>query len=239
MSPGLLHPAHQPRPHHHRPLQPPPPRLPASCTEAQQLRRSTTTITWRGRQLEPPTSRFWKRLRLALPVRPLTLGRRIIDSTSSHSDLAALLFLQRQQQDAAEPQRQKDGKGAASSGGNGRGCKWRIQTIQVVRSRGEMSKVKEAVRTVECVYVSFGEPRGVLDSFIPYQTVTDLRTRSSPKQHRDPIRTLSKQHRHPTRTSSNQHRPNQDLTLRVLRLKQNDQILPLANHRILTTVRAT
>lgn len=41
-------------------------------------------------ELEPPTSCFWKRLSLALPVRPLALGRRIIDSTSSHSDLADL-----------------------------------------------------------------------------------------------------------------------------------------------------
>ncbi|CAB1348423.1 unnamed protein product, partial [Coregonus sp. 'balchen'] len=126
------------------------PRLLASCTEAQQLRCSTATITWRGRQSEPPTSRFWKRLLLALPVRPLALGRRLIDSTSSHSDLAASLGLQRQQQDAAKPQRQRDGKGAA---GRGRGRKWRIQRIQEARSR-EMSKVKEVGH--------FREPRGVL-----------------------------------------------------------------------------
>ncbi|XP_045061124.1 interleukin-1 receptor accessory protein, partial [Coregonus clupeaformis] len=137
------------------------PRLLASCTEAQQLRRSTDTITWRGRQSEPPTSRFWKRLRLALPVRPLALGRRLIDSTSSHSDLAASLFLQRQQQDAVEPQR--DGKGDAGIGGRGRGRKWRIQRIQGARSRGEMSKVKEVGHGKNCsVCVSFREPRGVL-----------------------------------------------------------------------------
>lgn len=59
--------------------------------EAVQVRRvATSTVTWRGSQSEPPASRFWKRLRLALPVRPLALGRRMIDSTSSHSDLAAL-----------------------------------------------------------------------------------------------------------------------------------------------------
>ncbi len=61
------------------------------CVEVAQLRQaSTTTVTWRGSRSEPPRSRFWLRLRLALPVRPLAMGRRLIDSTSSHSDLAAL-----------------------------------------------------------------------------------------------------------------------------------------------------
>lgn len=59
--------------------------------EVVQLRQaSICTVTWRGIQSEPRRSRFWLRLRLALPVRPLALGRRLIDSTSSHSDLAAL-----------------------------------------------------------------------------------------------------------------------------------------------------
>lgn len=67
------------------------------CVEAAQLRRAAIcTATWRGRRSEPRRSRFWLRLRLALPVRPLALGRRLIDSTSSHSDLAALA-LQRAQ----------------------------------------------------------------------------------------------------------------------------------------------
>ncbi|XP_041654712.1 uncharacterized protein LOC121517203 [Cheilinus undulatus] len=61
------------------------------CVEVAQLRHAAnTSITWRGSQSEAPRSRFWLRLRLALPVRPLALGRRLIDSTSSHSDLAAL-----------------------------------------------------------------------------------------------------------------------------------------------------
>lgn len=66
----------------------------SACTEALHL-RCTTTITWRGHQSEPPNSRFWKRLHLALPVRPLSLGRTLIDSTCSHSDLASMA-LQRQ-----------------------------------------------------------------------------------------------------------------------------------------------
>ncbi|MEQ2267120.1 hypothetical protein XENORESO_001994 [Xenotaenia resolanae] len=67
------------------------------CVEVAQLHQaSICTVTWRGSQSEPQRSRFWLRLRLALPVRPLALGRRLIDSTSSHSDLAALA-LQRAQ----------------------------------------------------------------------------------------------------------------------------------------------
>ncbi|RVE65334.1 hypothetical protein OJAV_G00134510 [Oryzias javanicus] len=62
-----------------------------ACVEVSQLRRvCVSTVTWRGARSEPRSSRFWLRLRLALPVRPLALGRRMIDSTSSHSDLAAL-----------------------------------------------------------------------------------------------------------------------------------------------------
>lgn len=68
-----------------------------ACVEVPQLRQATiTTVTWRGTRSEPRRSRFWLRLRLALPVRPLALGRRLIDSTSSHSDLAAMA-LQRAQ----------------------------------------------------------------------------------------------------------------------------------------------
>jgi len=61
------------------------------CVEVAQLRQaSVCTVAWRGSRSKPQRSRFWLRLRLALPVRPLALGRRLIDSTSSHSDLAAL-----------------------------------------------------------------------------------------------------------------------------------------------------
>lgn len=68
------------------------------CVEVGQIHlAAVSTVKWRGSQSEPRRSRFWLRLRLALPVRPLALGRRLIDSTSSHSDLAALA-LQRVQQ---------------------------------------------------------------------------------------------------------------------------------------------
>ncbi|XP_055370146.1 uncharacterized protein LOC129605044, partial [Betta splendens] len=68
------------------------------CVEAAQVRQAAvSTVSWRGARSEPLQSRFWLRLRLTLPVRPLALGRRLIDSTSSHSDLAALA-LQRAQQ---------------------------------------------------------------------------------------------------------------------------------------------
>lgn len=59
------------------------------CRELAELRRCAICVHWHGAQSQHPTSRFWKRLRLALPVRPLALGPRLIDSTSSHSDLAA------------------------------------------------------------------------------------------------------------------------------------------------------
>ncbi|KAL0973553.1 hypothetical protein UPYG_G00206010 [Umbra pygmaea] len=138
----------------YRPL----PRLPSSCAEAQQLRCSTSTINWRGRQSEPPASRFWKRLRLALPVRPLALGRRLIDSTSSHSDLAASLGLIRQQRNTAESQTKRQRK--VSSGGGGKGRHWRIQEAQ---SRGQMAKNKEVGHSRYCrECVNMREPHGVM-----------------------------------------------------------------------------
>ncbi|KAM4566977.1 uncharacterized protein PAE49_010433 [Odontesthes bonariensis] len=75
------------------------------CVEVAQLRQaSVCTVAWRGSRSEPRRSRFWLRLRLALPVRALALGRRMIDSTSSHSDLAALA-LQRAQRIQNQNQR--------------------------------------------------------------------------------------------------------------------------------------
>ncbi|CAK6984399.1 uncharacterized protein LOC121898569%2C partial, partial [Scomber scombrus] len=88
------------------------------CVEVAQLRlAAAATVTWRGSRSEPERSRFWLRLRLALPVRPLALGRRLIDSTSSHSDLAALA-LQRAQ--CIQSQRQRDRAGANQSRRNRR-----------------------------------------------------------------------------------------------------------------------
>lgn len=80
-----------------------------ACVEVPQLRQATiTTVTWRGTRSEPRRSRFWLRLRLALPVRPLALGRRLIDSTSSHSDLAAMA-LQRAQRIQSQSDRTNQG----------------------------------------------------------------------------------------------------------------------------------
>ena len=74
------------------------------CVELTRLRQAAvSTVKWRGSPSGPLHSRFWLRLRLALPVRPLAMGRRLIDSTSSHSDLAALAL-----QKAQRSQNQKD-----------------------------------------------------------------------------------------------------------------------------------
>uniref|UniRef100_M4AK07 Interleukin 1 receptor accessory protein n=1 Tax=Xiphophorus maculatus TaxID=8083 RepID=M4AK07_XIPMA len=112
------------------------------CAEAALLRRAAIcTATWRGRRSEPRRSRFWLRLRLALPVRPLALGRRLIDSTSSHSDLAALA-LQRAQR--IRNQNRKDRAAQSRTGrrasanhrktpSRGRGGVWREEGLQ--RSR--------------------------------------------------------------------------------------------------------
>ncbi|KAK2913126.1 hypothetical protein Q8A73_007239 [Channa argus] len=78
-----------------------------ACVEVAQLRQAAdSTVSWRGIRSEPLHSRFWLRLRLALPVRPLALGRRLIDSTSSHSDLAALA-LQRAQRVQRQNRRER------------------------------------------------------------------------------------------------------------------------------------
>ncbi|KAJ0063481.1 hypothetical protein NL108_002634, partial [Boleophthalmus pectinirostris] len=48
------------------------------CVEVAQIRKAASAmVTWRGKRSESPRSRFWLRLRLALPVRPLALGRRM------------------------------------------------------------------------------------------------------------------------------------------------------------------
>lgn len=78
------------------------------CVEVAQLRQAAvSSVSWRGGRSEPRRSRFWLRLRLALPVRPLALGRRLIDSTSSHSDLAAAV-LQRVQRVQNQNRNQSD-----------------------------------------------------------------------------------------------------------------------------------
>lgn len=61
------------------------------CAEVAQLRQAAATaIVWRGAESQLRWSRFWLRLRLP-PLRPpLAVGRRLIDSTSAHSDMAVL-----------------------------------------------------------------------------------------------------------------------------------------------------
>ncbi|XP_066566435.1 uncharacterized protein LOC136753960 [Amia ocellicauda] len=54
--------------------------------EALQLKRHTL-IKWKGTKSKNPRSKFWKFLRLAIPLRTLASGVRLIDSTSSHSDI--------------------------------------------------------------------------------------------------------------------------------------------------------
>nr|XP_043888246.1 uncharacterized protein LOC122773549 [Solea senegalensis] len=78
------------------------------CVEVTQLcQAAVSTVKWRGSRSEPRRSRFWLRLRLALPLRPLAMGRRLIDSTSSHSDLAAVV-LHRAQWIQHQSQNQRD-----------------------------------------------------------------------------------------------------------------------------------
>ncbi|KAM3615891.1 uncharacterized protein V6R79_009237 [Siganus canaliculatus] len=78
----------------------------APSVEAVQIRRAAAaTVAWRGTRSEPRRSRFWLRLRLALPLRPLALGRRLIDSTSSHSDLSAVALQRRSQAQRANQSR--------------------------------------------------------------------------------------------------------------------------------------
>ncbi|XP_037402656.1 uncharacterized protein LOC119265778 [Pygocentrus nattereri] len=102
--------------------------LGAPCSELAELRRSSTCIRWHGARSEQPGSRFWKLLRLALPVRPLALGRRLIDSTSSHSDLASAAL--RHTHALTHAQLGVYGgaqclKGHQSQGQRGRGCEKR------------------------------------------------------------------------------------------------------------------
>lgn len=111
------------------------------CVEVAQLRQAAaTTVTWRGSRSEPQRSRFWLRLRLALPVRPLALGRRLIDSTSSHSDLAALA-LQRVQRTQNQNRNQSQRDGANQSRRNRRALTNHSRRLRQVPPRGR-SRVK-------------------------------------------------------------------------------------------------
>lgn len=109
------------------------------AAEVAQLRRAAgCTVTWRGSRSEPQRSRFWLRLRLALPVRPLALGRRLIDSTSSHSDLAALA-LQRVQRIQNQNRRGRTNQTRKTSANQ-----------SLLRGRGSMSREEGPQRTTTC-----------------------------------------------------------------------------------------
>lgn len=136
------------------------------CVEVAQLRQATgSTVTWRGSRSEPLRSRFWLRLRLVLPVRPLALGRRLIDSTSSHSDLAALALQRAQriqnQRDRANPNRRNRqapprGRGRASREHGSlpsmrcSGCAGQVEAMGVagqVEAMGQETQQSTPVRT--------------------------------------------------------------------------------------------
>ncbi|XP_016148256.1 uncharacterized protein [Sinocyclocheilus grahami] len=98
----------------------------APCGDIVQLRNNSTSIHWHDARSERINSRFWKLLRLALPLRPLALGKRLIDSTSSHSDLASLATRYTHAQTVSLSRRSKVGRGGvrhlAVRDRSGRGC---------------------------------------------------------------------------------------------------------------------
>ncbi|KAL2095870.1 hypothetical protein ACEWY4_008018 [Coilia grayii] len=128
--------------------------LGAPCVEVTQLRRfSSSTVAWRGERSAPPGSRFWKLLRLALPVRPLALGKRLIDSSSTHSDLAVLARLGQQGAPNALSGSDKPGQGAA---GKGRGASKR----NMRRAERWRERQRQLAASESCtVCVSFRESR--------------------------------------------------------------------------------
>ena len=164
------------------------------CVEvAQLLQAAASTVTWRGSRSEPRQSRFWLRLRLALPVRPLAMGRRLIDSTSSHSDLAAQALqraheIPKQNQDQRERTKQsrRNRRASASqsrrqvpSGGRGReegsqhsrtcsGCSRFVgqvehRVVELTVGR-EMQQVTDDRREIKSDAVSETEPTPITDS---------------------------------------------------------------------------
>lgn len=100
--------------------------LSAPCGDIAELRNNSTSIRWHGARSERKNSRFWKLLRLALPLRPLALGKRLIDSTSSHSDLASVATRYTQAQTISLSRRSKGGRDGMRQVGvrdrSGRSC---------------------------------------------------------------------------------------------------------------------
>lgn len=131
----------------------------APCLEVTQLRRfSSSVVAWRGERSMPLGSRFWKLLRLALPVRPLALGKRLIDSSSTHSDLAVLARLG--QQGAAQTNSlsgsQKTGKGGRTGGVKRtvrRSDRWRLRQQQLAAGESCTVCVSFRENQVSCVAI--------------------------------------------------------------------------------------
>ncbi|XP_076832229.1 uncharacterized protein LOC143477499 [Brachyhypopomus gauderio] len=132
--------------------------LSAPCSELAELRKISTSVHWHGARSERTSSRFWKLLRLALPLRPLALGPRLIDSTSSHSDLAtaaarhphALNHAHRGAGSAHEPrQAGRDGtrrlRGGRGLGDKRRGCASKGRACAVCVSFQESRRIWDGV----------------------------------------------------------------------------------------------
>ncbi|CAL9684467.1 unnamed protein product [Knipowitschia caucasica] len=129
------------------------------CVEVAQIRKAASaTITWRGKRSESPRSRFWLRVRLALPGRPLALGRRMIDSTSSHSDLAAFMlqkhYTNKEQHNHRKAQRksignQSRGSGRASTNPSLRRDRQVVVTEARKRCSGWVEVENQEVRSVD------------------------------------------------------------------------------------------
>ncbi|XP_077063247.1 interleukin-1 receptor accessory protein isoform X1 [Siphateles boraxobius] len=136
--------------------------LSASCGDITELRNNSTCVRWHGARSEQTNSRFWKLLRLALPLRPLALGKRLIDSTSSHSDLASVATRYTQAQTVSLRHSSKGGRvGMRHLGVSGRGCT-RNGRVCEVKGRG-------------CaICVSFQESRQIWGGVIAPQWNTHL-----------------------------------------------------------------
>ncbi|XP_067307482.1 interleukin-1 receptor accessory protein isoform X2 [Pseudorasbora parva] len=136
--------------------------LSASCSDIAELRNNSTSIRWHGARSEQTNSRFWKLLRLALPLRPLALGKRLIDSTSSHSDLASVATRYTQAQTVSLRHPGKSSRvGMRHLGVSGRGCD-RTGCVCELKGRG-------------CaICVSFQESRRIWGAVIAPQWNTHL-----------------------------------------------------------------
>ncbi|KAA0702395.1 hypothetical protein E1301_Tti017013 [Triplophysa tibetana] len=142
--------------------------LRSACCEIAELRSVSTCVRWHGARSEPPSSRFWKLLRLALPLRPLALGKRLIDSTSSHSDLASVATRHPQQQVSLRHSRRTKGL-EDSRGQGGRVALRHLGLREVRRGRGCEQNGRGCA-----ICVSFQESRRIWGGLIGPQWNTYL-----------------------------------------------------------------